>query len=223
MLGGLLEVFAMLVAFVGLAIVCDDHLVVALETLCVRWNVREDVAGASFLAIGSAAPELVINAIGVMKARSVAVATASSDAALQLGLSAIIGSGMLAFLMAPAICTLGAGQVRAWGNDLNVNMSVLRQRKLRLAVWPTPILGASHARPTEQFARRWRGTAERGGAGLTPRRAGRRCWSSSGGRWRRTSSFTSSRSSRSASSSATRCPAPNWSGPVSFWCYFSTS
>ena len=27
-------------AFVGLAVVCDDHLVVALETLCLRWNVR---------------------------------------------------------------------------------------------------------------------------------------------------------------------------------------
>lgn len=27
-------------AFIGLAIVCDDHMVVALETLCVRWNVR---------------------------------------------------------------------------------------------------------------------------------------------------------------------------------------
>eukprot|EP01052_Picozoa_sp_SAG31_P040861 SAG31_NODE_6035_length_2199_cov_1.148095_1_plen_70_part_00 len=65
LLGILLEVFMLLVSFVGLAIVCDDHMVVALETLCVRWNVREDVAGASFLAIGSAAPEIVINAIGV--------------------------------------------------------------------------------------------------------------------------------------------------------------
>ena len=26
-------------SFVGLAIVCDDHMVIALETLCVRWNV----------------------------------------------------------------------------------------------------------------------------------------------------------------------------------------
>jgi Ca2+/Na+ antiporter len=30
-------------------------------------QVREDVAGVSFLAIGSAAPEIVINAIGVTK------------------------------------------------------------------------------------------------------------------------------------------------------------
>ena len=115
----LVEVAAFAASFVGLAIVCDDHMVVALETLCVRWNVPEDVAGASFLAVGSAAPEIVINAIGVYKAHRVgaggettsAAAQREANSALQLGLSAIIGSGMLAFLLAPAICTLGAGQV----------------------------------------------------------------------------------------------------------------
>ena len=39
----------------------------SLETLCVRWNVREDVAGASFMALGSAAPEVIINAISTLK------------------------------------------------------------------------------------------------------------------------------------------------------------
>ena len=34
-----------------------------------------------------------------------------ANSALQLGLSAIIGSGMIAFLLAPAICALGAKQV----------------------------------------------------------------------------------------------------------------
>ena len=34
-----------------------------------------------------------------------------ANSALQLGLSAIIGSGMIAFLLAPAICALGARQV----------------------------------------------------------------------------------------------------------------
>ena len=36
---------------------------------------------------------------------------AEANSALTLGLSAIIGSGMLAFLLAPGICALGAGQV----------------------------------------------------------------------------------------------------------------
>ena len=35
----LLELAMFAGSFVGLAIVCDDHMVVALETLCVRWNV----------------------------------------------------------------------------------------------------------------------------------------------------------------------------------------
>jgi len=34
------EICVFAASFVGLAIVCDDHLVVALETLCLRWNVR---------------------------------------------------------------------------------------------------------------------------------------------------------------------------------------
>lgn len=55
-------------AFVAVAVVADEHLVVSLETLCVRWGVREDVAGASFMAFGSAAPEIIINAISTLKA-----------------------------------------------------------------------------------------------------------------------------------------------------------
>ena len=82
-------------------------------------QIPEDVAGASFLAIGSAAPEIVINAIGVYKshrAGSGGQATSpeaqrEANSALQLGLSAIIGSGMIAFLLAPAICALGAKQI----------------------------------------------------------------------------------------------------------------
>ena len=65
--GVFLEVCVLLYAFVAVAIVADEHLVVSLETLCVRWSVREDVAGASFMAFGSAAPEIIINAISTLK------------------------------------------------------------------------------------------------------------------------------------------------------------
>ena len=67
-LGLLLELFILLYSFTAVAIVADEHLVVSLETLCVRWNVREDVAGASFMAFGSAAPEIIINAVSTLKA-----------------------------------------------------------------------------------------------------------------------------------------------------------
>lgn len=39
--GVALEVVVFLYCFAGLAIVCDEYLVVSLETLCVRFNIRE--------------------------------------------------------------------------------------------------------------------------------------------------------------------------------------
>ena len=106
------------------AIVCDDYLVTALKTLCVRygltrfrpqlrtvldfrppcasWDIREDVAGATFMAFGSAAPEIIINTVSTIKgARSKNDAPNSSTAT---GISAIIGSGMIAFLLIPGAC-----------------------------------------------------------------------------------------------------------------------
>ena len=57
----------------------------SLETLCARWNIREDVAGASFVAFGSAAPEIIINSITTLKS------AASADKGADLGVAAIIG------------------------------------------------------------------------------------------------------------------------------------
>ena len=96
-LGVILEGVIFVYCFAGLAAVCDKYLVVSLETLCVRWGVREDVAGATFMAFGSAAPEIIINAIGTI--------TGESD----LGVGAIIGSGMIAFSCIPGLCALVAG------------------------------------------------------------------------------------------------------------------
>ena len=88
----------MIYCFFALAIVCDEYLAPALETLCIHWGVREDVAGATFLAFGSAAPEIVINAVTTLKSQ----VTGSNSTSL--GISAIIGSGMLAFSFIPAMC-----------------------------------------------------------------------------------------------------------------------
>ena len=111
-LGLFLEIFILLYAFTAVAIVADDHLVCSLETLCVRNGVREDVAGASFMAFGSAAPEIIINAVSTIKA----VAGGGGDAPPPvapgippgcacddsckgedeaLGIGAILGSGMI--------------------------------------------------------------------------------------------------------------------------------
>ena len=97
-MGIILEAIMFAYCFAGLALVCDRYLVPSLETLCVRWNVREDVAGASFMALGSAAPEILISVIGVVKEEA------------DLGVAVSIGSGMIAFSILPALCVLASGQ-----------------------------------------------------------------------------------------------------------------
>lgn len=83
-------------------------MVKSLETLCVRWHVREDVAGASFMAFGrfvafacgtlyiiaSAAPEIVINTVTTVKSVMAAHQGGEGSNDADLGVSSIIGSGM---------------------------------------------------------------------------------------------------------------------------------
>lgn len=101
------DIVVLVYAFIGVAIVADSHLVPGLETLCVRWGIPEDVAGASFMAFGSAAPEITINAISTIKAVLSGAGPeddAGDDAAL--GVGAILGSGMIAFTAIPGLCGL---------------------------------------------------------------------------------------------------------------------
>eukprot|EP00659_Diplonema_papillatum_P017577 gene17577-27062_t len=98
--GVVLEVVVFVLAVVGLLCVCNSYLVPPLETLCRRWEIREDVAGCTFLAFGSAAPEILINSLETLK---------GSDGDTQLGVSAVLGSGMIAFLIIPGLCGLTCG------------------------------------------------------------------------------------------------------------------
>ena len=95
-------------SFVGIAVVADEHLTTSLETLCKRFEIPEDVAGASFLALGSAAPEIVVAAVSTAKSIIAARGGASDDSAFasSLGISSIIGSGMLAFTLIPGLCAV---------------------------------------------------------------------------------------------------------------------
>ncbi|KTG44681.1 hypothetical protein cypCar_00023662 [Cyprinus carpio] len=61
----LLHIIAALYMFLALAIVCDDYFVMSLEKICEKLNLSEDVAGATFMAAGSSAPELFASVIGV--------------------------------------------------------------------------------------------------------------------------------------------------------------
>eukprot|EP01083_Nonionella_stella_P201563 737304_1 len=51
--------------FFGLALVCDDYFVDSLERISLALNLSDDVAGATFMAAGSSAPELFTSLVGV--------------------------------------------------------------------------------------------------------------------------------------------------------------
>ena len=55
------DIGMLIFVFLGLAIVCDDYLCPAIDILCARLRIPDEAAGASFLAFGSAAPEIMIN------------------------------------------------------------------------------------------------------------------------------------------------------------------
>ncbi len=105
-IGLLLEMFIFLYAMLGLAIVCDDYMCVSLERMCDVWMIREDVAGATFMAFGSAAPEIIINFVSTLKQAREFPPPESALDATNMGVGAIIGSGMIAFLIIPGACAL---------------------------------------------------------------------------------------------------------------------
>jgi len=91
-----------LLSFQGLSIICDEWLVPALEVVCVSLSIPEDVAGVTFMAFGSAAPEIVINSVSTIKtvmnaARHGGVMGADEAEAREqnMGVGAILGSGII--------------------------------------------------------------------------------------------------------------------------------
>jgi len=81
-----------LIVFVGIAVICDDFFVPSLEAISEELNLSEDVAGATFMAAGSSAPELFTSIAGV---------TSESD----IGVGTIVGSAVFNLL---CICALSA-------------------------------------------------------------------------------------------------------------------
>ena len=72
--------------FVGIAILCDDYFVPVLEDISAALKLSDDVAGATFMAAGSSAPELFTSLAGV---------TVDSD----VGVGTIVGSAVFNILV----------------------------------------------------------------------------------------------------------------------------
>lgn len=53
----ILHILLLLYMFTGLAIVCDDYFCSALDEICIKLAISDDVAGATFMAAGLRAAE----------------------------------------------------------------------------------------------------------------------------------------------------------------------
>ncbi|XP_041038023.1 sodium/potassium/calcium exchanger 3-like [Carcharodon carcharias] len=93
----LLHVFCAMYMFYALALVCDDYFVPSLEKICEHLQLSEDVAGATFMAAGSSAPELFTSLIGVFIAKS------------DVGVGTIVGSAVFNILCIIGLCGIFTG------------------------------------------------------------------------------------------------------------------
>lgn len=86
-------------SFVGLAIVTDEYFVSALERICERLKLSEDVAGATFMAAGSSAPEFFTSLLGVFSTED------------EVGIGTIVGSAVFNILIIIGLSATLAGSV----------------------------------------------------------------------------------------------------------------
>ncbi|KAL6487108.1 hypothetical protein MHYP_G00037340 [Metynnis hypsauchen] len=93
-----LHVLGAMYMFYALAVVCDDYFVPSLEKICERLHLSEDVAGATFMAAGSSAPELFTSVIGVFITKG------------DVGVGTIVGSAVFNILCIIGVCGIFAGQ-----------------------------------------------------------------------------------------------------------------
>jgi len=61
----LIHVVVAIYMCIALAIICEHYFVPSLEVICYKLELPADVAGASFMAIGSSAPDLFSSVIGM--------------------------------------------------------------------------------------------------------------------------------------------------------------
>ncbi|XP_037543628.1 sodium/potassium/calcium exchanger 3 [Nematolebias whitei] len=93
-----LHVLCAVYMFYALALVCDDYFVPSLEKICENLHLSEDVAGATFMAAGSSAPELFTSVIGVFITKG------------DVGVGTIVGSAVFNILCIIGVCGIFAVQ-----------------------------------------------------------------------------------------------------------------
>uniref|UniRef100_A0A672RKY2 Sodium/potassium/calcium exchanger 3-like n=1 Tax=Sinocyclocheilus grahami TaxID=75366 RepID=A0A672RKY2_SINGR len=99
-----LHVLCTMYMFYALALVCDDYFVPSLEKICERLHLSEDVAGATFMAAGSSAPELFTSVIGVFITKG------------DVGVGTIVGSAVFNILCIIGVCGIFTTLFCHYGN-----------------------------------------------------------------------------------------------------------
>ncbi|XP_056295466.1 sodium/potassium/calcium exchanger 3-like [Pseudoliparis swirei] len=94
----LLHVLCAIYMFHALAIVCEFYFVPSLEKVSKNLNLSQDVAGATFMAAGSSAPELFTSLIGVFITKG------------DVGVGTIVGSAVFNILVIIGLCGIFSGQ-----------------------------------------------------------------------------------------------------------------
>ena len=99
MWAGVLFYFAVvLYTFLGLAIICDDYFCESLEAISTALSLSDDVAGATFMAAGSSAPELFTAVVTTL------IIEGSE------GLGTIVGSAIFNIMVIVGVTAICAGQ-----------------------------------------------------------------------------------------------------------------
>ncbi|KAJ1462671.1 Sodium/calcium exchanger protein-domain-containing protein [Pelagophyceae sp. CCMP2097] len=88
-----MAILVTLYLFIGIAIVCDELFVSALEIISEKWDLSDDVSGATLMAAGGSAPELATAFIGTFQGSTV-------------GLGTIVGSAVFNVLFVIGMCAM---------------------------------------------------------------------------------------------------------------------
>ncbi|EEH54446.1 Ca2+:Cation antiporter family [Micromonas pusilla CCMP1545] len=97
--GVVLYFIGMFYMFLGIAIVCDDFFVPALEVICEVLDLSDDVAGATFMAAGSSAPELASSTMSLI----------NPNAGSEIGVGTIVGSAIFNILIIIGATVMATG------------------------------------------------------------------------------------------------------------------
>jgi len=83
--------------FVALAIVCDEFFVPALEVISARWELSNDIAGATLMAAGGSAPELFTALTGTFEESAV-------------GFGTVVGSAVFNVMFVIGVCAVASSK-----------------------------------------------------------------------------------------------------------------